>query len=120
MSYERTLLSDAVLAHLRRLPMVRLDDLSRELRVSRRTIEKTVEALTGKTFREMRKEILIERLTGILQSHPSLAIKEISFELGYKSPRSFARAVKRLCDSSPQELRLLVAKNRRFKADVAN
>jgi AraC-like DNA-binding protein len=108
-SYERQLLSDAILAHLRQFPMARLQDISRELRVSPRTIEKTIEAITGKTFRQARKEILIERVTSLFMSQPTRAIKEISFELGYKSPRSFARAVKSLCDFSPEELRSVVA-----------
>jgi len=79
--------------------------LSQELQVSRRTIERTVFTAFRKTFQGLRKQILIERLTAIFASHPSVAIKQVSFDLGYNSPSAFARAVKCACGRSPEQLR---------------
>ena len=105
MSHASKLLLRAISLRLHSAPFGGLEDLSRELRVSRRTLERTVIRDSGKTFRNLREEILVERVTAIFASHPAQPIKELSFDLGYNSPRSFARAVKRACGSSPQELR---------------
>jgi AraC-like DNA-binding protein len=48
---------------------------------------------------------LMEKLQGLFVSQPGLAIKEVSFIIGFYSPRSFGRTVKRACGFSPQELR---------------
>ncbi len=49
--------------------------------------------------------MLIARLTRLFLANPVSPIKELSFELGYKSSRTFARAVRRACGHSPAELR---------------
>jgi AraC-like DNA-binding protein len=96
---------DAILFYLRRKPCGLLGDLSLELRVSRRTIENTVRAAAGKTFRDLRDEILVERIRSIVASRPTMSIKELSFAVGFNSASSFARAIKRACGSTPQEFR---------------
>lgn len=108
MSYNLSL--NAILVCLRRSPCALLADLSLELRVSRRTIENTVRAATGKTFRSLRDEILVERIRGILVSHPAMSIKEVSFAVGFKSPSSFSRTIKRICGTCPEDLRSRVTR----------
>ncbi len=105
MSHKHQLLLNAVFHQLSRAPSCQLGDLSRELCVSRRTIEIAVSITTGKTFRDVREEMLVERVKSLLESRPTRAIKEVSFDLGYKSPRSFSRAIKRACGCSPAQLR---------------
>jgi len=105
MSYKQQLLMEAISHHLGNTPSGLLKDLSRELRVSRRTLQKVVSTATGRTFREFRKEMLVERAKKLLELCPARTIKEMSFDLGYESPRSFARAIKRACGSSPAQLR---------------
>jgi AraC-like DNA-binding protein len=105
MLHERQLVLNAVLHQLSRAPSCPLGEVSRELCVSRRTIEKAISITTGKTFRDLREQMLVERVKSLLESHPTRTIKEVSFDLGYKSPRSFARAIKRACGSSPAQLR---------------
>lgn len=73
--------------------------------MSGRTIERTISLAAGKTFSDLRKGILLECVTAIFASRPTEVIKKISFELGYKSPRSFSRAIRSACGSSPAELR---------------
>lgn len=105
MSCKHDFVVDAVLYRLRRAPSTLLEGLAQELHVSRRTLEDAIKTITGKTFRELRDELLVERVKGLLESHPTRGIKELSFELGFKYPRSFARSVKRACGFSLAQLR---------------
>src|SRR5882762_9341292 len=105
MSCKQKLLLDAVLRRLNSAPAARLGDLTREFNVSRRTLQNAVNMTIAKTFREVREQILVKRVKTLLDSQPTRGIKELSFELGYKSGRSFARAIKRVCGFSPAQLR---------------
>lgn len=105
MSSKHYLLLNAALRRLSRAPSSRLEDLTREFDVSRRTLQNAINMTTGKTFRRLRDELLVERVNSLLESHPTRGIKELSFQLGYKSPRSFARAIKRACGFSPAQIR---------------
>ena len=109
MSYDPTLLYERICLSLHRNPSLSLEELSRELRVSRRTIQNTVIAVTAKKFRDLRKELLLARFQTALVAEPAAAIKELSSEIGYQSPRSFARAIRRACGVSPEQLRSLIA-----------
>jgi len=58
---------------------------------------------TNRAANEMRERFfmpvlagtLVERAKKLLELCPARTIKEMSFDLGYESPRSFARAIKR-------------------------
>jgi len=105
MSYDQRLLFNHVLTALRRTPICSLGVLSRELGVSVRTIEAVVSHCAGKGFRDLRQEALVAEVKALLAERPARAIKEISYAMGYNSPRSFARAVKRVCGLTPEQLR---------------
>lgn len=111
MSYDHRLLCERVSLILHRKPASSLGQLSRELHVSGRTIERSILLAAGKTFSDLRKGILIESVTAIFASRPTEVIKKISSDLGYNSPRSFSRAVKRACGSSPAELRSYIVRD---------
>ena len=98
-------LFDAILLHLHETPCVLLGDLALQLRVSRRTIENCIRVGAGKTFRNLRKEVLLSRVNCILSSDPTISVKELSVAVGFKSASSFSRAIKHACGSSPEELR---------------
>src|SRR5215831_8904705 len=104
-SYDRRLLCERISLSLHRKPSTSLRELSQELRVSRRTIQNTVITIQGKKFRDLRNELLLENVEKLLASAPNATIRQVSLEAGYKSPRSFARAVRRACGVSPQQLR---------------
>ena len=110
MSYDHLLLFEAVRQSLRRTPSRGLGDLALELGVSRRTIENSVYVAVRKTFREVRKEILVERAKCFLNSNPAMSIKELSFAVGFKSASSFSRAIKRTCGICPEEFRCRVVR----------
>ena len=96
---------DAILLYLQQSPCALLSDLALQLRVSRRTIENCIRFGAGRTFRDLRKEILLSRVNCILGSNPTISVKELSFAVGFKSASSFSRAIKRASGSSPEELR---------------
>ncbi len=103
--YTHRFLLNAILSHLRQTPCALLDDVALELQVSRRTIENSIHIATGKAFRNLRKEILVDRVKSILASDPTMSVKELSFAIGFRSASSFSRAMKRACGSCPDKLR---------------
>src|SRR2546429_4562364 len=84
---------------LRRNPSSPLGKLSRELHVSRRTIQNAVHSVTGKTFRDLRGEILLARIKNLLVSAPNSTIRKLSLKAGYRSPRALDRKSTRLNSS---------------------
>lgn len=110
MSYDHGLLHLRVFLSLQRKPNSSLKELSRELQVSRRTIQNAVNAVAGKKFADVRDEVLLARVESLLASAPSILIKEIASKVGYRSPRAFARAIRRACGASPEQLRTSVAR----------
>jgi AraC-like DNA-binding protein len=104
-SYNHRLLLDEICRCLRQSPCCSLGVLSQELRVSRRTIQQVAITTTGKTLRQLREEVLLARVKYLFIARPTSAIKELSFDLGYKSSRSFSRAVRRASGTSPEKLR---------------
>lgn len=115
MSYSHNLVFAFVSKRLHEKPATSLGHLSAELGVSHRTIQEIVSEQTGKTFSALRGETLMARVKQLFLSQPGLAIKEASFALGFCSPRSFGRAVKRACGLSPCELRSSSAARRLLK-----
>ena len=109
MSYDHRLLCKRVSLYLQRNPNTSLIELSRELHVSGRTIQNAVKAVAGKNLRGLREELLLARIKNLLASAPNATTRKVSLEVGYKSPRSFARAVRRACGDSPRELRSRIA-----------
>jgi transcriptional regulator GlxA family with amidase domain len=109
MSYERRLLFQMISSYLHKNPSSSLEDLARSIHVGSRTIENTVNVATGQSFRDLRKQIMLLKVQSMFVSEPALAIKEVSFAMGYQSARSFARAIKRVCGITPNQLRAKVA-----------
>ena len=105
MSYNHRLLLEEICRCLRQSPCCSLGVLSQELRVSRRTIQQVTITTTGKTLRRLREDVLLARVKYLFIARPASAIKELSFDLGYKSSRSFSRAVRRACGFSPEQIR---------------
>ncbi|PYT72935.1 MAG: hypothetical protein DMG39_08155 [Acidobacteria bacterium] len=108
MSYDPKLLFERISACLQENPRKTLEELSQNLRVSKRTIKKTVKLATGGNFRHYREGVLMEKVKGFFAVRPGMAIKVLSIDLGFKSPSSFARAVRRASGSCPGELRTFV------------
>jgi AraC-like DNA-binding protein len=105
LSYDPRLLFHSIAVCLKQNPAISLETLSKELQLSRRTIQKAIAIGSGKNFRSLRDEFLLARVKSLFLSEPTSGIKAISFTIGYESPRSFARAIRRACGFSPEELR---------------
>jgi AraC-like DNA-binding protein len=108
MSYNCTLLFYRVSACLRENPRKTLRELSRELRVSDRTIEKAVSLATGATFKQFREGVFLGQVRQLFSARPDVTIKEVSLGLGFNSSSSFARAVRRVSGLAPEQLRSCV------------
>jgi methylphosphotriester-DNA--protein-cysteine methyltransferase len=105
MSYDPKLLFEQISVCLHENPRRTLEELAHSLHVSKRIIKKTVRSLTAGNFRHYREEVLMERVKGFFAMQPGAAIKVLSIDLGFKSPSSFARAVRRALGACPGELR---------------
>jgi AraC-like DNA-binding protein len=110
MSYDYTLLFQRILVSLRDTPTQTLTSLSRQLRVSPRTIEMNIVHQTGKCLRSIRQEVMLDKIKNLLAANPTISIKELALAIGYKSPQSLARSVKRSFGVSPQVLRSNVSR----------
>lgn len=108
-SYSHSLLCEEIFKLLHKNPHGSIGLLSRALGVSRRTIQCVLKRESGKTFKLIREEILMQNVKRLLLSKPGLAIKEVSFAAGFTSPRSFGRTVKRASGLCPEELRSSLA-----------
>ncbi len=108
MSYDPRMVFKQISSCLQENPRKTLEELSESLRVSKRTIKKIVQLSTGGTFRRYRDGILMEKVKSFFAQQPKGAIKVLSIDLGFKSPSSFARAVRRASGACPGELRTFV------------
>lgn len=106
MSYERDLVFAQIHIAVSEHPELSLGGIAKLCGVSVRTLESIVSERTGCAFRSLREEAMMAAVRRLLEQRPTLAIKEISYAMGYKSPRSFARAVRRTCGLTPRQLRL--------------
>jgi AraC-like DNA-binding protein len=110
MVYDRDLLLSDFLQRLKQDPAKSLKSLSREMGVSARTLQNLSLLASGRCFKELQRETLLAIVRGHLLRQPTLSIKELSFCLGYNSPRAFARSVRRASGMSPISLRASVTK----------
>jgi transcriptional regulator GlxA family with amidase domain len=105
MSYDLHGVFHMVQRNLQKEPLISLAKMSRQLAIERHTIERAVRSEIGRSFRSLRREIAFEQARDKLRSLPNQSIKEISFALGYNSPRTFSRFIRGVCGKPPNELR---------------
>lgn len=94
MAYDHIRLFHEIRDVLTQMPHTSLAEISRRFGVERHTLRRTILAQTKKTFREFRKDLLLTRTEELMSGGANRSLKEISFMLGYESPRSFTRFVK--------------------------
>lgn len=85
-------------------PRIRLAEVARTLGVDRHTIENAMRSRRKTTFREYRRERLLQVAQNMMDL-PDCSIKEIGIKLGYSSPASFSRFVRQATGKSPSQLR---------------
>jgi AraC-like DNA-binding protein len=105
MSYDHESLYRRILLHMMREPCISVQNISKELQVSRRTIQSTIQRGAKKSYSALRREILVAKTIEFFSVRACAAIKEVSFAVGFASPRSFARAIRKATGMSPEDLR---------------
>jgi len=103
-TYNRHKLLIEVDALISATPRIRLAEVARALGVDRHTIENAMRSRRKTTFREYRREVLLQAAK-TLMDRPDCSIKEIGIRLGYSSPASFSRFVRQATGKSPSQLR---------------
>lgn len=103
------LLFARICIRLDQTPSRSLLDLSREFQVSPKAIQKAVSSMTNRQFTKFKDDVLMAKLTRFLITRPTASIKELAFDLGYKSVQAFAWHVRRASGDSPARLRIRIA-----------
>ncbi len=96
-------------------PGFSVEDMSRQLFMSRVTLYKRLLALTGKTPVEFIRSFRLQRAAQLLEKS-QLSISEVAYEVGFNSPKSFSKYFKTAFNLSPSSYP--TAKNKDPKADV--
>lgn len=105
MTYDLAGLYKRVQSQLASQPCTPLCELSSQLQVDRHTLEKAIRAGNGLTFRELRRNAIMDSVFQMIHANPNWAVKQISYALGYGSPRAFERFVKKVIGTTPAQLR---------------
>jgi len=83
-------------------PTTTTAEVATALGVSRRTVERSVQATLNRSFRGLRNQMLLSRLAELTHRFPDGSIKQIAYELGYAHPGSLSRHVRKLTGLSPK------------------
>lgn len=81
----------------------RLASIATQLHVSERTLRRQLTA-EGTSFRELLDQLRVDHAYALLRD-PALSIFEVGVQVGYRDPREFRRAFRRLTGSSPRAAR---------------
>ena len=104
MTYNQYQLFEVIDARLTACPGLRLQAVAQEFGVNRHTVEKAIRQARGISFREYQQDFLLRKAIDLLLHEPNLSIKQLAGELGYRSPKSFWRFIKRASGKSPSEI----------------
>ena len=105
MTYHFAKLFERVKFCLESAPGLSLNDISDRVGVGRHTVLRVVKGATGKTFREFRNSLVLDKATSLLGGEPNTQIKEIAYIVGYQSHRSFCRFIRATTGRSPRQFR---------------
>ena len=79
--------------------------LASELGIGRSKLYLRIKEITGLTPNELTLKIKLEEAMYLLNNQPNLNISEISYQLGFSSPRYFSKCFKSFYGVSPQNCR---------------
>ena len=85
-------------------PRIRLSEIAQSLGVDRHTIENAMRATRNTSFRDYRRQELLQMALAML-NQPDISVKEIGSKRGYSSAASFSRFVQQSTGKSPSQLR---------------
>jgi transcriptional regulator GlxA family with amidase domain len=105
MSYALNAIVDQLSKEVRANPHVTLKEVCQRLNVERHSVERAFRQKTGHSFREMRRDALLDLARDLPTSQPHLSVKEIAARAGYQSAQAFARSFKKSTGIAPHEFR---------------
>ncbi len=91
MTYDATSLADLVRRCLETAPLTPLSEIAQAAQVDRHTLTRALIAVRGVTFRQVRTEVLRQRVASMKSADPPRSVKAIAFELGYHAANSLSR-----------------------------
>ena len=81
-----------------------INELSRELHLSRSQVHRKIKALTGMSAAIYVRSVRLQKARELLQS-PELSISEVAYQCGFKSPVYFSQVFKETLGVSPSATR---------------
>jgi len=117
MAYDARFVVQSAAAALGAAPARRLGAVAAACGVSRRTLVRACLKVGAGSARDLRDAVLHRRMHALMTAAPPKTIKEISNALGFSTPQSFARWLKRADGVAPTALR--AALYRRQQAPAA-
>jgi len=94
-----------VLQELEKAPRTTVAALSRRMGIDRHTLARIARQSTGFGLRELQRRVLIDKVIRVMHEWPNRSIKELSYLMGYGSPRAFRYLVADVWGMSPTALR---------------
>jgi AraC-like DNA-binding protein len=94
-----------------------VEELSREMYMSRVALYKKLLALTGKTPIEFIRSIRLKRAAQLLEKS-KLTVSEIAYEVGFNNPKYFSRFFKSEFNMLPSAYQLEKRKEEAVKEDI--
>lgn len=81
-----------------------IDDVARSLGMSPRSLDRNLDR-EGLNFRDMAREILIERAR-VMLAEPGATVTQVSRQLGFSDAANFTRSFRRATGTTPRDLRV--------------
>lgn len=101
-SYER--LVESVDRALDADPWASEQELATKLGVDRHTLTAALKDVRGVPYSLYRREKLLRRAEGLMSGGEVLSIKQMAYLLGFRSPQSFSRFIRRNMGVAPSQL----------------
>lgn len=101
MSYNLFGIAQCVREEMVRHPDRKLCEFASNWKMHRHTIERAIRIAYGITFRGLRQSLLLNIASERLHAEPDLTVKELSGDLGYKSPKAFTKAFRKFTGVTP-------------------
>ena len=78
---------------------------SREMKLGRTKFFHKIKSITGQTPNEFIISVRLKKATDLLNSNPEYSISEVSYKVGFTSPKYFSKCYKKYHGVSPSDLR---------------
>ena len=84
-----------------------IDDLSRDMYMSRTSLYRKVNTITGLSPTDFVRNIRLKKAAELLIKHPELTVVEVAYEVGFNTPSYFTKAFKNLFGVLPSQYKAM-------------